>query len=732
MIRLSAILILLVLFLPGCTPATESGEQRVERELLALDRRGHLAQLIVTGTGSPWMIAGEIPAGGAMFDGRPVISVPVPPGAETPIAPLLVGELAPGEGPGGLATLLATTPPDRLRAVGRRMGEDAVATGIRMGIVRIPMSEVARLSGGRGEPAEERVERLLRGVSESGLLLAVEVFGTSAEGERVRGWDMARVQAVESGLPRAAAGVGAATMIPAGVRVPALTGDTVPLPLSRVTASMLRRDHAWDGVVAADLSPPALNLLGTSQEEAAVAALAAGADLLLAPADPGAVLDALVTAVEQGRLGEQRVTEAVRRVLGMRLRAEGIGARGGDGVAPPGAAVRAARSPTTPPPGDSPQDTVAAAAPLSGAAATGVDPGRLARADAAINRALEQGLFTGAALAVARGGGVAHLRGFGVQADGAPVDPGTTLFDLASLTKVVATTTAVAMLVEEGRLRLDDRVQQHVPAFEGDGKELVTVRHLLAHTSGMAPGLWLYGSARSPEMAMGQALRQRLRRPAGEQAEYSDLGMILLARVAEVAAGEPLDRFLARRVFLPLGMERTMFVPPAAIRDAVIPTAVRNERGFVLQGVVHDANAFRLGGVAGHAGLFSTAEDVLRFGRMMLAAGSLDGVRVLQGETVSSFTRRQPRAGSRALGWDTPADRSSAGRFISARAYGHTGYTGTSIWIDPQLELVVVLLTNRTYDAGTPAAMLALRQAVHEAVATAVDDRPVPRRPGSR
>lgn len=214
--------------------------------------------------------------------------------------------------------------------------------------------------------------------------------------------------------------------------------------------------------------------------------------------------------------------------------------------------------------------------------------------------------------------------------------------------------------------------------------------------------------------------------------EYSDLGMILLARAVESAAGEPMDRLLAREVFAPLGMSSTMFHPPAVFREQVIPTALRNERGFTLHGVVHDANAFRLGGVAGHAGLFSTTPDLLAFGEMVRRGGEYRGMQILRPETVAAFVRRQPDSGTRALGWDTPADRSSAGRLLSAQSFGHTGYTGTSLWIDPELELVVVLLTNRTYDGGSATEVFDLRRAVHEALAGAVQDREVGRRRGAR
>ena len=181
----------------------------------------------------------------------------------------------------------------------------------------------------------------------------------------------------------------------------------------------------------------------------------------------------------------------------------------------------------------------------------------------------------------------------------------------------------------------------------------------------------------------------------------------------------PLDRYLAGHLFAPLGMESTFYLPPAALRDSIVPTAEENEREFALHGVVHDANAFRLGGVAGHAGLFSTAADVAVFAQMMMNGGAYGTVRLLAPGTVQAFTRRQPGAEQRALGWDTPSRVSSAGGYFSSRSYGHTGYTGTSLWIDPAADLFVVLLTNRTYTKATGGEILRLRAAVHDAAARA-------------
>ena len=363
----------------------------------------------------------------------------------------------------------------------------------------------------------------------------------------------------------------------------------------------------------------------------------------------------------------------------------------------------------------------------------GMDAARLDRVDRLLREALADSVFSAAAVIVARRGGVALMRGYGRAAENAgQVDPRSTLFDIASLSKVLGTTTAAAVLIESDQLELDAPVGRYISEFRGEYKENATIRHLLAHTAGLPPGLQLYYDADSREEALAQVIAQPLRRPPGVEPEYSDLGMMLLAEVIERITETPIDRLLARHLFVPLGMSSTMYLPPLSFRDDTAPTAINTERPFVLQGVVHDGNAFRLGGRSGHAGIFSTAWEVAVFSQMMLNGGVYGATRVLQEETVRELTSRQPNAGERALGWDTPAERSSAGRFLSSRSYGHTGYTGTSIWIDPLRELFVVLLTNRTYTEAPADEILDLRIGVHEAAVQAITDRTISRRPGAR
>jgi CubicO group peptidase (beta-lactamase class C family) len=347
----------------------------------------------------------------------------------------------------------------------------------------------------------------------------------------------------------------------------------------------------------------------------------------------------------------------------------------------------------------------------------------LLRATESVEREIRRGGFPGAALAIGRRDQVVIERGFGNLDWGgasAVVDPDLSVYDLASLTKVVATTTAVMILVEDGKLGLDTPVREYLPAFAGGAKDYVTIRHLLTHTSGLPAGTEI--GAPSPVLSLDRAIRTRLQNAPASVVEYSDIGFIVLAAAAEKAAGEPLYRLLDRRVFGPLQMRSTTFLPGEWC-DRCAPTEERRDGSF-LRGVVHDPLAQQLGGIAGHAGLFSTVHDLARFAAMLSRGGELDGVRVLKEETLRLFTQRQPGAGTRALGWDTPDPRGSgaAGLGISPRSFGHTGFTGTSLWVDPEKGTWAVLLSNRTFQPRGPNRMQALRRQVNDLVAAATEE----------
>lgn len=298
-----------------------------------------------------------------------------------------------------------------------------------------------------------------------------------------------------------------------------------------------------------------------------------------------------------------------------------------------------------------------------------------------------------------------------------PLPDEQTLWDLASLTKVVGTTTAIMQLVERGRVQLDAPVRRYLPRFTGPGKNRVTVRHLLTHSSGLPAGRPLYREAASPSAALELVYATPLQASAGTRTVYSDLGAILLGRIVERASGERLDRYLARHVFRPLGMRSTFFRPPDSLRARIAPTEFDAWRQRRIHGEVHDENAVALGGIAGHAGLFSTGRDLSRFATMYLRGGSLDGARILRPATIRRFTRvRNAAFSSRALGWDTPTGTSSAGHLMSRRAFGHTGFTGTSIWIDPSNDVFVILLTNRVNPSRENHRISAVRVALADAV----------------
>jgi serine-type D-Ala-D-Ala carboxypeptidase len=349
-----------------------------------------------------------------------------------------------------------------------------------------------------------------------------------------------------------------------------------------------------------------------------------------------------------------------------------------------------------------------------------------APAFALLQNAITERVFPAASVAITQKGKLVARKAFGrftYQPDASETTPDS-IFDVASVTKIVATTSMAMVLYELGLLDLDMPAVAMVPEFAADNPRNpeVTMRMLLTHSSGLPAYEKLFLEAKNREALLAAAFATQLTADPGTRAEYSDIGFIILGVALERLAEEPLDSFCRREVFGPLGMLHTAFRPPAAWRDSIPPTV--DDRAFrqrVIQGEVQDENASVMGGVASHAGLFATAGDLAIFANAMLEGGRP----ILRPETLAVFTRREssPPGTTRALGWDTPSSPSQSGKYFSASSFGHLGYTGTSLWIDPQRQLSVTLLSNRTWPDSADHAIQQLRPRFHDAVVEALETK---------
>ncbi|MFO7693987.1 MAG: DUF1343 domain-containing protein [Vicinamibacterales bacterium] len=359
--------------------------------------------------------------------------------------------------------------------------------------------------------------------------------------------------------------------------------------------------------------------------------------------------------------------------------------------------------------------SLSAQVPAGPAAAPPADAARLKLADAVIEKAIADKQIPGAVLLVGRGDRVLYQKAYGMRSLVPQAEPMTldTVFDMASVTKVVATATSVMMLVEDGRIRLNDRVATYIPDFGRYGKGDITIRHLLTHVSGLRPDLDLGDDSwRSYEEAIRRACEEVPVAAPGARLVYSDINFFLLADIVSRVAGMSFDRFVQERLAAPLGMRDTMFNPPASLRPRIAPTEMCTPFGWpcagpdqaMLRGVVHDPTARRMGGVAGHAGLFSTAADLARYCRMVLGGGSLGAARILSPLSVLKMTSPATPSGMasvRGLGWDLDSSYSSnRGELFPVGSFGHTGWTGTSLWMDPLTKTYVILLSNRVHPDG--------------------------------
>jgi CubicO group peptidase (beta-lactamase class C family) len=350
--------------------------------------------------------------------------------------------------------------------------------------------------------------------------------------------------------------------------------------------------------------------------------------------------------------------------------------------------------------------------------------------DAAVRAGIRKGIYPGAVVVIGNSRELLHAERYGRftwNPRSSRPRSDSTLWDLASLTKVVGTTGAAMRLVDAGVLQLDAPVARYIPAFTGAGRELVTVRMLLNHTSGLRAYLPFFRTATTREEAVAQLVADPLARLPGTSAVYSDLNAILLGLVIEHATGERFDSVVAREVLEPLGMRQTLFRPPASLWHRTAPSG--NVGKVPVAGQVNDLNAVLFGGAAGHAGLFGTGRDLARYAQAWLRLGRLEsGETWVRPETMREFLMASPNAGSRLLGWDSPDpsyDKPSSvfGRLLSPLAFGHTGWTGTALWIDPARDLFVVFLTNRSFDPRARRSIEALRDiraSVSDAAARAV------------
>ncbi len=361
----------------------------------------------------------------------------------------------------------------------------------------------------------------------------------------------------------------------------------------------------------------------------------------------------------------------------------------------------------------------------------GLSSEKLFDVDRIMNEAIRDSVFPGGVVAVVKDGVLAYHEAYGYHDyRKRRAVRRNDIYDIASLTKPVGTTAAAMMLYDEGKIEFDTPVSKYFPAFAEGSKADITMKHLLNHTSGLPAYRTYVDRYRTKETILTAILNEPLINEPGEKVVYSDLGFILLAEILEQEAGQPIDRFLNRNLFYPMGMTDTLFRPHRRGRwtlNRIPPTEVDTvHRKTTIRGEVHDERAFYMGEIAGHAGLFSTAADMARFSQLLLAQGFYGNKRYIEAETVQEFTRRDEQRMGRALGFDLKSLEgfTTAGRLSSDNTYGHLGFTGTSLWIDPDRDLAVVILTNRTYPhRKTSAGINQVRTGVMDAVIRAITDQ---------
>lgn len=345
--------------------------------------------------------------------------------------------------------------------------------------------------------------------------------------------------------------------------------------------------------------------------------------------------------------------------------------------------------------------------------------------DKLIISAIQDSVFPSAALLFGKGDKVIYCKAFGnyTYDTSSPKVKTNSIYDLASVSKVVGTTSAAMLLVDSGKLNLDDFIITYLPEFNNNGKDKITIRNLLVHNSGLSSFKRYYDKFSTGEEVINDIMNDKLNSEPGEKFVYSDLGMITLQKVIEKISDQSLDKFLKENIFKPLEMNQTMYSPSKALKNKCVPTEDDNFwRMRLLQGEVHDERAFMLGGVAGHAGLFSTVDDLSHFALMMNNNGMFKGKRILSSKIIDEWTTKQSNQSDRGLGWDTKAleGYSSAGIKFSNKSFGHTGFTGTSIWIDKETKLFAILLTNRVHPTRANKKISKFRPLIHDAIYSSV------------
>ncbi|MDP3150829.1 MAG: glycoside hydrolase family 3 N-terminal domain-containing protein [Ignavibacteria bacterium] len=346
--------------------------------------------------------------------------------------------------------------------------------------------------------------------------------------------------------------------------------------------------------------------------------------------------------------------------------------------------------------------------------------------DNIIEKAIHDTVFPCAVLLIAQDGKVLHKKAFGhfTYEQTSPPMQTNTIFDLASVTKVIATTTATMICYDRGLFKLDDKVAKYLPKFAANGKQNVTIRNLLLHNSGFPPFIRFFLTCKTSDEVIEQIYNTKLDYEPGTETVYSDLGIITLGKIIEKVTKKSLDKFCTDEIFTPLEMTETFFNPMKEFISRCAPTENDDYwRHRQLVGEVHDEASAMLGGVAGHAGLFSTADDLSKLLQMLLQKGTYQGKQFIKSSTIELFIKQQAKNSTRGLGWDTKDGEgfSSAGNLFSNLSYGHTGYTGTSVWTDPTRKLFVILLTNRVYPTRENTKIIRLRPVIHDAVIKVLD-----------